>query len=318
MLVVLLPRDRHRGSNPKTNETPMNNPHRIHDRNRSKGHALRTYTGSPHFNAKPNHATTPPVVGVTRDGTSVVNRLISHCHIGARLLCEALAKIDLSTTADPFAKFSVEMERIVGMSTCVPTGPEDVIIYAQRAGRHGLTRFVQNREPLPCSKIQVILKETAVPKTWLLVTAFIGNGAEPEPWDRNATAASESFWREHALVWGTEPVAPGTTLDPIPARVEQRIVNSFREHWQQLPELLELHPAACCDHPDAYSLEPTLWVEVDADRFTGFFIARPQPQNKFPRAFRVAPLHESLNVVPTIVRIHRDALAFQSQRGPAC
>jgi hypothetical protein len=85
----------------------------------------------------------------------------------------------------------------------------DEIVFAKRPGRFGLTRFVKNRKPEPCSKVVVILKKGNYDEV-VLVTAFVGHRPEPEPWDRNATAKSQAFWSTRALVWGSEPIVPGT------------------------------------------------------------------------------------------------------------
>ncbi len=106
---------------------------------------------------------------------------------------------------------------IVGESVCVTTELRDQIVYAQRPKRFGLTRFVKNRKPEPCKSVVVILKTAdGQPGAYVLVTAFIGQKAEPEPWDRNATANSREFWNSHALVWGAEPIIEATETPVCP------------------------------------------------------------------------------------------------------
>ena len=73
-------------------------------------------------------------------------------------------------------------------------------------------REVIHRSPEPTQKVTVILKAGDA-GDYVLITAFIGASAEPEPWDRNATPQSVAFWNSHALVWGSEPVVPGTETD---------------------------------------------------------------------------------------------------------
>jgi hypothetical protein len=91
------------------------------------------------------------------------------------------------------------------------TTDEDSIVYAQRVGRDGLTRFVKNRAPEPCSLVMMVLKKAREADTYVLLTAFIGPRAEPEPWHPTATEASVVFWNNHALVWDEgEEVVPGT------------------------------------------------------------------------------------------------------------
>jgi len=147
-----------------------------------------------------------------KSGEEVVDRFRSHLHSTvAPLLPDALARVE--GRERQFLVEEVDFGRIVGQSTCVATGPGDEIVFAQRPGRWGLTRFIKNRQPEPTTSVVVILK-TAAGKghegKYVLVTAFLGRKAEPEPWDPRATAASRDFWGSHALIWGSEPIVPGT------------------------------------------------------------------------------------------------------------
>jgi len=128
-------------------------------------------------------------------------------------LLEALSKIE--SKGERFLVESVDLGRIVGESICVPTEPGDEIVYAQRLGRSGLTRFVKNKRPRPCSSVTVIL--LAVENNqYLLITAFVGLKAAPEPWDKNVEEHSLEFWNSHAIVYGTEPIIPGTETAQCP------------------------------------------------------------------------------------------------------
>lgn len=149
------------------------------------------------------------MLGRLLSGEPVIDRHNSHIHRDvAILLSEALAKVDAHGRR--FLVEEVDFGRLVGETTCVETGALDHIVYAQRPRRQGLTRFVKNRTPEPCSKAVVILKNDDYEGYYVLITAFVGHRPEPEPWDRNATERSREFWSTHALVWGTEQVVPGT------------------------------------------------------------------------------------------------------------
>ena len=149
-----------------------------------------------------------------KSGEVVLDRHQSHLHGDvAALLPAALAAI--SSGGKKFLVASHDYGRAVGESACVATGPDDTIVYAQRPRRFGLTRFVKNRAPEPTNYVTVILKAGDVGE-YVLITAFIGEPAEPEPWDRNATAKSVVFWNSHALVWGSEPTIPGTETNRCP------------------------------------------------------------------------------------------------------
>lgn len=148
---------------------------------------------------------------------TVIDRQNSHLHGEiSGLVKEALQQVD---PADKdFLVQEVNMGRVVGQTTCVPTGAEDTIVYAQRLKRAGATRFVMDREPKDCDSIVVILKKASAwdEYDYVLIAAFIGKKAEPEPWDRNATPASRNFWDTHALVFGSEPVYQDTVTPVCP------------------------------------------------------------------------------------------------------
>ena len=153
-------------------------------------------------------------------GQTVVNRYNSHLHAGVEeLLSEALATIAFD---GQFQVFQVDFHRVVGVSTRVETTDEDEIVWAIRPtnirkAARPYTRFVKNRAPVPCESMVIILKKADdVPNTYVLVTAFIGTQAQPEPWDRNATEESLEFWSKNALVWGKEDVVLETVTDDCP------------------------------------------------------------------------------------------------------
>ena len=151
---------------------------------------------------------------VLKSGEAVVNRFNSHLHDCARAhVASALAQID--PKGSNFLVEEVVFDHIIGQTSCVVTRPDDTIFFAQRVGRQGRTRFVLDREPTPSRSLVVVLKRRDE-VGYVLITAFVGSKAEPEPWDRNATEGSVAFWRSHALLWGSEPTVPGTETDICP------------------------------------------------------------------------------------------------------
>lgn len=153
------------------------------------------------------------VLGTLASGQVVVDRYNSHLHPGVKaILPEALAQIHMN--GEEFQIHQVDFDRVVGQTTCVETSSKDEIVYAKRPKRYGYSRFVLNREAEDCSSVVVILKKGE--DYYVLITAFIGEKPEPEPWDRNATSQSESFWRNHALIWGSEPVLEHTITRSCP------------------------------------------------------------------------------------------------------
>ena len=160
------------------------------------------------------------LLGVLRSGEVVYDRPRSHLHGEvASLLPEALAEID--SLGRKFFIHEYDFGRIVGESVCVPTTDADNIVWAKRPNRFGHSRFVKNRLPEPCSVVTVILKRDDREDYYVLITAFVGYRAEPEPWDRNLRTEADQrrareFWSSHALVWGCEPVIPGTETTRCP------------------------------------------------------------------------------------------------------
>lgn len=138
-------------------------------------------------------------------GEIVEDRPRSHLTEEARrLLPAALAKISGRTLGQDLNEVELDFGHTIGKSIRVETGPDDEIVFARRPGRDGPTRFVLNREPEPTSKMVVILKRAR--DGFVVITAWIGSKAEPEPWDRFATPRSKVFWSRNALVWGSVPV----------------------------------------------------------------------------------------------------------------
>jgi hypothetical protein len=149
-----------------------------------------------------------------KSGESVVDRQRSHAHDGVQpLLSEVFEKIN--SEGRGFIVATVDLGRIVGNQTRVETRDGDEIVFAQRVGRFGLTRFVKNRRAEPCSSVTVILKKGDRGE-YILITAWVGTQSEPEPWDRNATARSVPFWNASALIWGSEAIIAGTETTQCP------------------------------------------------------------------------------------------------------
>lgn len=150
-----------------------------------------------------------------KSGEPVTDRPNTHLHPCAEAhVAEALGRIN--SNGQQFFIEEVDFGRILGETCCVVTGPNDEIVWAQRPKRQGMTRFVKNRAPEPCSSLVVILMKARGKDYYVLITAFVGHRPEPEPWDQNATANSRPFWASHALVWGHEEVISGTETTECP------------------------------------------------------------------------------------------------------
>lgn len=155
------------------------------------------------------------LVGQSSDGYLVFDRPRSHHHLCTDLLLPVVRRARLG--GEPFVKLLIPFEFEIGRSTCVSTDATDVIVYARRPGRAGPTRFVMNRQAVACSTAVAIFKRMQdSPNGYLLITAFVGEMPEPEPWDVNATPASGAFWANHALVWNSCEVLGETMTEICP------------------------------------------------------------------------------------------------------
>lgn len=146
------------------------------------------------------------MIGISKNGWEVYDRHTSHSHCSEADVAAALSQIELN---DDFVIESVELDGRFGFCECVETRSDDIIIYRQRENRDGLTRFVLGRAAEKTSTITLILAQRD--EFYVLITAFWGSKAEPEPWDKRAflrdprgvfqaQKASISFWSNHALV----------------------------------------------------------------------------------------------------------------------
>lgn len=151
-------------------------------------------------------------------GQPVFDRSVSNSHLHASVLPvldEALSRVYLY--GEGFAKNQVDFDRVVGQNMCVVTGPGDKIVYAQRRRRIHKTRFVRGRQPEPCKSVVVILKKADDGNGYILISAFIGEDPQPEPWDINADIPSaKKFWANHALIYDSEVIIKGTETSKCP------------------------------------------------------------------------------------------------------
>lgn len=159
-------------------------------------------------------------------GENVVMRPKSHLHEEARkFIAEALSRV--SADSRQYVEAEVDLGRNIGQTICVRTTDADDIVYAKRWRRKGLSRLVRNRHPESCTTVFLALKKADEDaERYILMTAFIGAKAEPEPWDDeyfsqqvdSAVARQKAikFWLNHALILQIEDVAPETITDKCP------------------------------------------------------------------------------------------------------
>lgn len=110
---------------------------------------------------------------------------------------------------------TIDMERTIGLTDLVETTDADEIIYAKRLNRDNFTRFVKGRSPSPSSLVTMVLRKFD-DGSYELWSVWIGPNAPSFPGGGHETKESYTFWENHALVWGTQEVQPGseTTTRP--------------------------------------------------------------------------------------------------------
>lgn len=157
------------------------------------------------------------IIGATlASGELVVDRYNSHIKT-SDIDSVFVALNRVSSEGRQFLEQEVIFPKSVGLTACVSTTSVDEIIFAQRKGRNGLTRFVRGRDSEPCSSVFLVMKRVHNGK-YVVITGFVGSKPEPEPWDDFsrrpapdvARANSVDFWANHALVWSPLDIVPGT------------------------------------------------------------------------------------------------------------
>ncbi|EJF08010.1 cold shock domain-containing protein [Pontibacter sp. BAB1700] len=150
----------------------------------------------------------------SKDGKVVYDRINSHLHARVTpLLAEIVGKVECGDKE--FFEAQVGFNRIIGENTLVKVEKEDNTVYAVRRGRAGHTKFVMNRQPVACSNTFIVLKRTAT-GGYVIITAFIGELAQPEPWSKNANLLSLWFWKHHALIYDNEEILQETLTNDCP------------------------------------------------------------------------------------------------------
>ena len=156
--------------------------------------------------------TTNIYLGITRDGYKVYDRADSHIHDGITkaLIKKALSKIYANGV--PFKKKELNFYAPIGFNTCVEINSGDEVIMVYRKGRKGKTPMVKGREPEPCNTLTVVIRrDKNYENHYTLITSFIGEGTEREPWDKYIRTPQEQkrceeYWATHALLYDPDQI----------------------------------------------------------------------------------------------------------------
>ena len=146
-------------------------------------------------------------LGTTKDGYEVYDRADSHIHteggIYRKLLEKALGLMYAHNVQ--FKKKEIKFPSAIGFNKCVSVTAEDDIVMVHRKGRAGQTPMVKGREAVPCNILTVVILKSGE-KCYTLLSAYIGQDAPREPWDKSIRSEeerkkSEEFWKKHALIY---------------------------------------------------------------------------------------------------------------------
>ena len=177
-------------------------------------------------------------------------------HIGYDLMQRVLEMVDYSKAdAKGYLQQEVVFPYPVGYSECVETTDDDDIVYMQRPYRSNLSRFVLNKEAVPCNTVQIAMKRLNKEGTkWLAFTAYVGKKGGLEPRDKKATDKDEEFWRTHALIAGKDVTKDDDRGDMDYWR-KKKVVESIEPYLRQLVR------EAIVNEMDANLLDPKVNVE---------------------------------------------------------
>ncbi len=122
------------------------------------------------------------------------------------LLKEVLEPMHLS---DDTICLEHDMGRIIGSTDIIETSEKDTIFYAQPYKKTIYSRYAKNRNPLPSSKLTVIMKKDSTGNYELLDT-WIGPCSPPFPGDETETGKSKVYWETHALAQDAQVIQSKT------------------------------------------------------------------------------------------------------------
>jgi len=132
--------------------------------------------------------------------------LLAHPEVGE--LLEEVAGLLRLPSDGSFLATEVNLGRIIGRSGCVATTPitsSTPTLFASRVGRDKPSRVVVGELGPEVSTVVVLaFADRDVEGQYVLITSFVGQLAEKEPWDRTIRSQAEAeralgFWSCHAL-----------------------------------------------------------------------------------------------------------------------
>lgn len=111
-------------------------------------------------------------------------------------------------------RIEIDMKEEIGTTDLIQTTDKDEIVYAKRPLRAQYSRFVKNKNSRPTSWITIDLRKDG--NVYNLYTSFAGRLTPSFPGGNYLPEQSREFWSNHALVWETQEIVPGTETTECP------------------------------------------------------------------------------------------------------
>lgn len=145
--------------------------------------------------------------------TSTVKHLEAHPETAA-IIVDAIRKARIGNR--PFAEVEVDMGRVVGRKTrvsTIPQSPDEPMVFAFRTGREFPSRVAPDVTHGDETSSVVLIAKRLGNGYYKLVTSWVGNLAEKEPWDPGIRGREHydrclKFWCRHALIHNPEIMGP--------------------------------------------------------------------------------------------------------------
>lgn len=131
--------------------------------------------------------------------------MLAHSDVKIEDIEEAVGKINYN---GGFYMEAIDLERIIGQTSCVEVNEDDNVEYFYRKNRYGKTPFVRGKEKKDTTKIVIGIVNDRNTGEPMLLTAFYGERAPMEPWDAinkkrpaDEIEVCNNFWSTHALIY---------------------------------------------------------------------------------------------------------------------
>ena len=131
-------------------------------------------------------------------------------------LREAVERVIPTLEGGPeWVRIERDTGEMIGTTDLVETTEGDDIVYALRPRRQVYSRFVKGKEARPTSWITIALHKLGE-REYELYTAFVGRNTPSFPGGDYLPEESKAFWANHALVWDSQDIVPGSETTTCP------------------------------------------------------------------------------------------------------